>query len=266
MIMKKYLLVLGCLFAIAAQAQLKEGRVVYERTIQTPARNFGNLDPEIARQIPRSRTDQFELLFSGSQSLWQYLPSATSDDGVVATGNMVLRFNAGSNDVSYANFEKGVKVDQREIMDRKFVVSDTIAKGDWKMTGETKQILNFTAHKATAQRVVSRPRVTMENGEMKREMSTDTISIVAWYSTDIPVATGPDYQGQLPGMILELETNNGQTSYKAIEVSPKVNAAKIREPKDGKKVTSAEFAKERDKIMEDMRRNMPAGNTIRIAQ
>jgi hypothetical protein len=38
-----------------------------------------------------------------------------------------------------------------------------------------------------------------------------------------------------------------------------VSVSKIKEPKDGKKITAAEFDKERDKVMEEMRRNMPAG-------
>jgi predicted metallo-beta-lactamase superfamily hydrolase len=40
----------------------------------------------------------------------------------------------------------------------------------------------------------------------------------------------------------------------------------IKEPKGGKKLTAAEFATEREKLMEEMRKNMPAnGNrTFRI--
>jgi GLPGLI family protein len=111
--------------------------------------------------------------------------------------------------------------------------------------------------------------MTMENGEMKRQVIPDTSEMIAWFTTDIPIAIGPEIQGQLPGAILELEVNKGQTVYKAIEISPKVNLAKIKEPNDGKKVTAAEFTKEREKLMEEMRRNMPNGgngNRIRIQQ
>jgi hypothetical protein len=62
-----------------------------------------------------------------------------------------------------------------------------------------------------------------------------------------------------------LSINNGRTIYKAVEVSPKVNIASIKEPKGGKKITAEEYNKERDKLMEEMRRNNPGGNrTIRI--
>jgi GLPGLI family protein len=101
---------------------------------------------------------------------------------------------------------------------------------------------------------------------MKREPYQDTSNVVAWFTTDIPVPAGPDFQGQLPGLILELTLNNGQQVYKAIEVSPKVSMSKIKPPKDGKKLTAAEFTKERDALMEEMRKNMPQGNFIRVQQ
>jgi GLPGLI family protein len=125
------------------------------------------------------------------------------------------------------------------------------------MTDETKEMLGHTVHKATSQRIQTQNRMTMENGEMKRTTVQDTALVVAWFTTDIPVPAGPDFQGQLPGLILELNVANGQILYKAIEISPKVALNKIKEPRDGKKMTAAEFTKEREKIMEEMRKNMP---------
>ena len=51
-----------------------------------------------------------------------------------------------------------------------------------------------------------------------------------------------------------------KTVFKALEISSKVNVGKIKEPKEGKKVTAAEFVLERQKLIEEMRKNMPAGN------
>jgi len=244
---------------------MKEGRVVYERTMQLPTRMLANNNADMP-QLPRSRTDQFELLFSGNQSLYQFLLNADDENpGEFAGGGVVMRFG-GMNDINYHNFEKGERVDKRNVLDRDFIVSDTIRKLAWKLTDETKTILNYTARKATAQNIRTAMRMSMENGEMKREPYQDTSNVVAWFTTDIPVAAGPDFQGQLPGLILELSLNNGQQVYKALEVSPKVSVSKIKAPKDGKKLTAAEFAKERDALMEEMRKNMPAGNSIQIRQ
>jgi GLPGLI family protein len=98
--------------------------------------------------------------------------------------------------------------------------------------------------------------MSMENGEAKREKVMDTMNIVAWFTNEIPGSFGPDtYQGQLPGTILEIDVNNGRTSFKALEISPKVDVAKIKEPSKGKKVTAEEFAKEREKLMQEMMQN-----------
>ena len=264
--MKKYLAILAGFVALTAHSQTKEGKVVYERTIQmTNLRFGGNMPPEIQAQMPKSRTDQFELLFTPKHSLYQFLPNAADEGGgTFSGGGMVIQMRGGANDISYTDLEKSTRVDQREIMDKSFVVADTVTKLQWKLSDETKTILNFTARKATATSIGQRPRMTMENGEMKREMVSDTSNVIAWYTTDIPVPAGPNYTGQLPGLILELDVNNGQNVVKAIEFSPKVSANKIKEPRDGKKVTAAEFALERDKIMEEMRKNMPSGNVIRM--
>jgi GLPGLI family protein len=265
--MKKIFLIAASALTLAAAAQTKEGRVVYERTMQMPTRNFGNLPPDVQAQMPKSRTFQYELLFTPEHSLWQFLPNAANDDQntfVGGGGGVVIRMAGAAGEATYVDYAKGSRVDQREMFERSFVVTDTIAKVQWKLSEETKPILQFTAHKATGTSIVIRPRVTMENGEMKREMVTDTVPVVAWYTTEIPVPAGPDFQGQLPGLILELDINKGQNVTKAVEFSPKVATNKIKEPNEGKRMTAAEFSKEREKMMEEMRRNMPAGNVIRM--
>jgi GLPGLI family protein len=104
----------------------------------------------------------------------------------------------------------------------------------------------------------------MENGEMKRETLPDTAAIVAWFCTDIPVPVGPEMQGQLPGAILEMDINNGQIVYTAIEISDKVNPKKVAPPKGGKKMTAAEFTIEREALMKEMRGNMQIRRTINV--
>jgi GLPGLI family protein len=263
--MKTFLIACSLTITAFASAQMKEGRVVYERTMQLPTRMIRNDGGDVP-QMPRSRTDQFELLFSANHSLYQFLPNANDENpGEISGGGIVMRFG-GLNDIIYHNFDKSERIDKRNVLDRDFIVADSIRKLNWKLTDETKTILNYTARKATAQNIRTAMRMSMENGEMKREPYQDTSNVVAWFTSDVPIPAGPDFQAQLPGLILELSVNNGQQVYRAIEVSPKVSVSKIKPPKDGKKLTAAEFAKERDALMEEMRKNMPAGNTIRINQ
>ncbi|HVG40574.1 MAG TPA: GLPGLI family protein [Chitinophagaceae bacterium] len=262
--MKKIkILPLFLFLGIAVTAQTKEGRVVYERTIQM---RLQGVSEEVAAQMPRSRTDVFELLFGNNQSLWQNLPTANEEQQNTfsgAGGTVVVR-QQFTNEVTHYNFATGKRVDLREVGDKNYLVDDSVRKLAWKITDETKTILGHTARKATAQRIGTRPMVSMENGEMKRTEVADTASIIAWFTTDVPVPAGPEFGGQLPGLILELDMNKGRMVYKAIELSPKVKLDAIKEPKGGKHITQAQYDAERLKMLDQMRRNMPAGAQIRV--
>jgi GLPGLI family protein len=270
--MKK--LIVACFIATVlitslAQGQQKEGRVVYERTSQIQIRFnvAGGEEGVVERAMPKTRTDKMEILFGNNQSLRKPIVDDTPDESSFEGNGMVIRtFNAGADDILYINFNDGHLVEQCELATKKYLVTDTVRKLNWKLTGETKSILGFACQQATTQRISSRMMMNIDNGQMKREEVPDTINITAWFAPAIPVSAGPEYQGQLPGLILALDINNGRTVIKALEVSPKVDVASIKEPKGGKKITQEEFAKERDKMMEEMQRNNGGGRrtTIRV--
>jgi GLPGLI family protein len=272
--MKKIQFFFTILLPFLGNAQMKEGKVLYERTIQLQFRGgdirFGGdgaPPPPPSEGRPTERKDKFELSFANNQSLWESVPEMDDNDNVLGEGpgggRMVMRF-AGGDDLSYHNFTTGKRLDERELSAKKYVVEDSIQKIKWKLTEETKTILGHTAQKATGERYGMRSVMSMENGEMKRQMMPDTTIVSAWMAMDIPVPAGPEFQGQLPGLILELEMNNGRITYRALEISQKVNASAIKEPKGGKRITAAEFTKLRDKEMDEMRRNIPGGARIQI--
>jgi len=258
--MKKIFFLFCLLASFIVNAQVKEGKVVYERTMQM--RRPQGLDEEMARMIPPTRKDHFELMFGNNQSIWQVIPNPEGDNNTFTGGggNVVVRM-AGNDDVIYHDFATDKRTDQRELFDKELLVTDSIRKLSRKLHEETKTVLDRTVRKATTQRISPRMQMTMENGEMKRQEIMDTSYIVAWFTPDISVPAGPqEFQGQLPGLILELDINNGRTVFKAVEFSAKVNASNIKEPKGGKRITADEFTKEREKLMEEMRRNNPGGN------
>jgi GLPGLI family protein len=264
--MKKTFIFIFFFVSAVAQAQMKEGRIVYERVLQLQFRRPQGADIDPDMKLPTTRTDAFELLFGNNQSLWRSLPKSEGDNNTITNGSatMVIHYG-GADDITYFDFSKSRRVDKKESFDNIFIIEDTISKLQWKLTDETKTILGHNARKAITQKIGSRMRVSFENGQMKRESVPDTSSIVAWFSTDFPVTVGPqEYQGQLPGAILQLDVNNGRIVYNAVEISPKVNVSNIKEPKGGKKVTPEEFTKATEKMMEEMRKNMPAGRNISI--
>jgi GLPGLI family protein len=245
-------------------AQQKEGKVVYERTMQMNIRVSDNNDA-LAQMLPQSRTDKFELSFGNNQSIWMHSEDEMENNEFGGNGMQIRMMGPGQNDVIFHDFTTGRRIEQREMLDKKFIIEDSVRKLNWKLSDETQTILGHVCHKATAQRFGQRTQMTMENGKMERKEVSDTTSIVAWFTTDIPVSAGPEVQGQLPGLILGLDMNNGRTVYKALGLSPKAELASIKAPTKGKKVTTEEFRTETSKMMEEMQRNMQgSGNRMII--
>lgn len=247
-----------------AVAQMKEGKVVYENVQQLNFQVRGG-GPDMP-ELPKSLTRQFELMFSNNQSLWQPLPDMNQEANQMAgpsTGGGMVNFVriAGADAVTYHNFETGRRVSERELMSKTYLVEEPITKLTWKLTEESKSILGHKAFKATADRISTRMVVNMDNGQTSRKQVPDTSKIVAWFAADIPVPAGPgiEFQGQLPGLILELDINNGRTTYKAIELSPKVNVSSIKAPSRGKKISAEDYAKEQTKMMDQMMQNRQGG-------
>jgi GLPGLI family protein len=240
------------LFSCLIFAQQKEGKVIYERSTQMQFRMPGMND-----DVARTRTDKIELLFSHNQSLLKRVEENEDRQDVLGAGEgvRIQMMNAGSDDVTYSNFDERKRVESRELFDRTFIIEDTIRRLHWKLYDETKNILGYTCKKATTQQIGQRTILEMNNGQQERKQEPDTMNIVAWYTDAIPVSAGPLYQGQLPGLILELNINNGRTEYKALEIVSKGDLASIKAPKGKKKYTTDEFEKERDKLMEEMRQN-----------
>ena len=267
--MKRLLIASAMLIAISTSAQIKEGKIAFERTTQLQIR-INDDNPAFQNMIPKESKDKFELLFTEGKSLWQPVEDdGQSDEMAFGDGGgmrMMIRV-PGSNDVVFHNIADGRKVEQRELADKNYIIADSIRKLNWKVTGETKTILGHNCMKATSQRTQESMRMNMNNGEMKRERVTDTLNIIAWFTNEIPGSFGPEmYQGQLPGTILEIDVNNGRTSFRATDISPKIDIAKVKEPTKGKKATQEEFAKEREKLFQEMQRNGggPGGMRVNI--
>ena len=264
--MKRIVFAAGCfLLVITCKSQVKEGKITYERIFQLSIQ-VADDNPAMQHMIPRERKDKFELLFSNNQSLWRPVEDDNQSDemnfGDGGGARMIIRM-PGSEDIVYHNIGEIKRVEQRELGGKTFIVNDSIRRLNWKLTGETKTILGYKCMKATSWRTQESYRMQMNNGNASRERVTDTLNIVAWFTNEIPGSYGPEnYQGQLPGTILEIDINNGRTMLKAIDFSAKVDLPVIKEPTKGKKLTPEEFAKEREKLFKEMQERGGGQRTI----
>ncbi|MBO9199834.1 MULTISPECIES: GLPGLI family protein [Niastella] len=252
--MKTIYFIASLFVTLQAYTQQQSGRVVYEFTRQMMVRtSVAGEGMEGPPPPPRKYIIKQEVLFGNNQMLRRMLEDVVNEIPDNDNGNQ-FHFAMGDDDITWFNFADGRKVEQREFATKQYLITDSAHKLNWKLTGETSKILGYTCQQAVATRPGKRSMMSIENGEMTRKDIPDTSHITAWFTPVIPVPAGPDLEGQLPGLILQIDIN-GNTMYKALEVSQQVDLAAIKEPKKGKKVTAEEFSKERDKTMEDIQRN-----------
>lgn len=246
--------------------QISKGKIIYERTVQMQI-HINDDNPAFSNMVPRERKDRFELLFANNRTLWRVVEDEDPDDEMAWNdgGARIRIVMPASDDVFYTNLDDMKKTDQRELAGKNYIVSDSVTRLNWKLSDETKEILGHVCRKAATWRTQESFRINNENGNITREKITDTLNIEAWFASDIPLFAGPEnYQGQLPGTILEVNVNDGRSSFKAVEISPKVDVNEIKEPKSGKKLTAAEFAKEREKFFAEMQQNGGGNLNMRI--
>lgn len=250
------------LLTSVSSAQMKQGRVVFERKTKL---QIQVADPAFQNMVPKERTDKFELLFDSNKTLWRNADEGQDEEMNFDNGSgaQIRIVTPGNNDVLYSDLAASRKVEQKEVMTKQFTIEDSIRRMNWKLGSETKEILGYKCRMATTTKTQKSMRMNMDNGEMKREEIQDTLNITAWFTDAIPIAAGPEsYQGQLPGTILELDVNNGRSKFTAVEISPKMDPKEIKEPK-GKKITQEQFVKERDKLFKEMNENGGGNFNIR---
>ena len=104
--------------------------------------------------------------------------------------------------------------------------------------------------KEVPQRVFGFGRQSENNENDKPKMKK--IVIEAWFTPQIPVATGPAKHNGLPGLILEVSNDNTTILCTKIVMNPK-EKLKIKVPKKGTVVTLNEYEEIRTKKAEEMR-------------
>jgi GLPGLI family protein len=226
-------------------AQVKEGRIVYERKINMH-KGISAENESMKNMIPEFSVSKVELLFNGEETIYKQLPEENDiRESAGETGErMMIRFGGGENEV-YKNHTTGRIVELRELGPRKYIIEDSIRRMNWKLTEETKTISGFSCKKA----VTSNQR---------------KLPVVAWYTEQIPYAGGPENFGGLPGMILELNVAEGEVVFTPVEIKSSVDKNVVKVPVNGKKISRKEF----DKMMEDQFGPRPEGGgpVIRIRQ
>lgn len=228
--MKQYfILALLLTGAIATDAQVKQGTIIYERKTDV---HRHMQDEQMKAMVPQFQTSKHELIFNETISVFKPVTEDEAPDPFNNGGGAIVNIRIGGpgdNGVLYKNFASQKLLEQTEVEDKKYIIDDTIRTLQWKLADETKTILNHVCKKATA----------------KTERGND---VVAWYAEDIASPAGPENFGGLPGAVLLVDVNNGDMVYTATEIKNDIDKKELKEPAEGKHLSRADFQNKMDEI------------------
>lgn len=223
----KKLAVLLLLISLQAFAQegKQEGVVQYERTtfwVNIMSRlTFLSAEEKDRIKLTWGSTDEgwkqkMTLAFNENQSLYAY-GEDNADQGY--SGRKETFFLT-------KNFASEHSTDYIDMLGKTYIVDDTLHTPTWKILNQIKEVAGFICMKA---------------------VTVDTVknqTIAAWFAQDIPVQAGPERYFGLPGLILELDINDGDVTIVASKVEFKklTNEFNLKKIK-GKKISDADYTK-----------------------
>lgn len=234
--MKKFALLAFALFAmIPLFAQNTEGVITYSEKVNMH-RRLPN--PEMKAYVPEFRTSKMELYFKGDECVYKAPDDEDDEQDMSRGGGVQMRMRRPNSEI-YRNFATDARIEQRDMMGKKYLISDTMKIRAWKLTADTKKILNYDCMKAT-----------FEDTARKQ-------NIVVWFTDAIALTAGPNTIGSLPGMVLAVDINDGETVITASNIVFKpVKAEDIKAPSKGEKITEPEYRKKMEEMMQRNGGNM----------
>ncbi|MGY8915618.1 MAG: GLPGLI family protein, partial [Flavobacteriales bacterium] len=200
---------------------------------------------EIMQRIKEANERTYILTFDKSTSL--YKEEERLEQPGNGRGSRRFGMMGGTGGDYYKDVKQGRYLVKNDLFGKIFLVDDKLAKLDWKLGGESKQIGKYTAFKATAYKTIKRPnmRAIFRRGEdnddnKEEEFIEKEIEIIAWYTPDIPVNQGPGEYWGLPGLILEVNDDVTIILCTKLVLNP-TDKKEIMAPNKGKKVTQEEY-------------------------
>lgn len=169
-----------------------------------------------------------------------------------------------SNSTYFKNIKDKRYNHQVDFYGKTFLIQDSLKLINWTLTSESKKIGKYTCYKAFASKSMDSKDFSdfklgnikskddeNENKENDSSVITnakpliqipETIDVVAWYTPDIPISTGPGEFWGLPGLILEV--SSGKTTILCSQITLNIDdKIEIKEPKRGKKVSQYDYNK-----------------------
>ena len=224
--MKKILLILSLLISSAAMAQKSEGVVTYvrkEHWLKIMSRltflsqeQKDRMTNTFKNFVENNKGVKMKLSFSPTESLYTRNSDEPEEGGYSWRES---EFNL------YRNFEKDKKIDVIEMLGKTYIVDDSLHAPVWKIGNQIKEVAGYICMRADTEDPVKKHKIT------------------AWFAQDIPVSAGPERVNGLPGLILELDVNEGDVVIEAVSVAFRpLTPTDLKLPKlKGKKINDAAY-------------------------
>ncbi len=231
---KKFILLftLGIVVKVnAQQVFITQGQINYEVKInQYTSLAFEDEGStwikELKKQIPKMITENYTLKFNDQKSVYK-LTAENLDN------KYLWNAKPSETDVLVKDFTTNKVSIQRDVYEQTYLLQDSARNLDWKITQETREIAGFECKKAVAK-------------------ICDSVYIVAFYTEQILVSSGPESFGGLPGMILGLAVPRLGTTWfatKIILTEPSI--AELTPKQKGKKTNWVDIEKDMNKALKD---------------
>jgi GLPGLI family protein len=248
--MKKLLLFLIVLYTSVsgfsqetAGKSTTSGKITFEEKIKLEFKLEGDA-AQFAETMPKEQVNNKMLVFNQDYSLYTEDESNATDEAMTQqTGHMTVRMIvSGGKDKTFTDLKSMKKIEQKEFMTRMFLVESDLVNQEWKFTGNNRIVLGYNCQEA----------IKDDNGK----------KINAWFTTMIPVSSGPAGFTGLPGLILLVDIDNGKRiiTARTIDTEFKVEALLVK-PDEGKKVSQEEYKKIVDEKMKEMGNESGEGGT-----
>lgn len=194
--------------------------------------------------IKRNTEKDYLLEFNSTESTYKEIEKLeTEGQGFNWMANYVGE-NIGK---IYKNAQDKISINETEMMGKFFLVTEDLENTKWKMSGESKNIGQYTCYKATYTKQVEEKVFTFgswnqnnQTNQNKKPKKMRDVEVVAWFTPDIPVSSGPSWYQGLPGLILEVSDDKTTILCTKIVMNPK-EKTKIKRPKKGKTISNQDF-------------------------
>lgn len=228
----KYIFLACALFLTSFVFAQNYGTIIYEDKVDLH-RNIPLERSAMKDMIPEFNISTWELIFSGDLSLYQRAKESTTALTPPAQSGTYMRMNREER-VVYKDLSEEKMIDSRDFMQRQFLIKGFTPTRKWKIGSKQKQILGYQCLEASFR-------------------ADSTTLLTAWFTPQIGVQNGPaDYQG-LPGIILQMDINNGERTITATEIKlEKVDPVLFVAPTKGKEISGEEFEKLRQDKLKEM--------------